>query len=62
MSKLIKNNKILTIFVIFFLFVLFQHHFMWLYHDDYGYASLSYVGNVFKNNNAGYHTSINDIL
>ncbi len=56
------NTKVLIIFLIFFILVLFQHHFMWLYHDDYGYASLSYVGNVYKTSFLGYKTNLIDIL
>lgn len=36
------SNKVFLIFTIFFLLVFFQHQFLFLYHDDYGYASLSY--------------------
>lgn len=53
---------IILIFVGFFLLLLFQHHFIWLYHDDYGYASLSYVSNVYLNSYSGYHTSLPDIF
>lgn len=37
---------IFIVFAIFFGLVLFQHQFIYLYHDDYGYASLSYGYNV----------------
>ena len=43
MKNSIKKYKIPLIFGIFFLLVLFQHQFLHLYHDDYGYASLSYA-------------------
>ena len=56
------NKKVLIVFAIFFVLVLFQHHFMWLYHDDYGYASLSYIGDVYKSSYAGYHTNLIDII
>ena len=46
MKDFIIKYKIPIIFIIFFLLVLLQHQFMWLYHDDYGYASLSYAYNV----------------
>lgn len=46
MKKFIKNNKIFLVFLVFFLVVLLQHQFMYLYHDDYGYASLSYAYKV----------------
>ncbi|MBR1884092.1 MAG: hypothetical protein IJ809_04020 [Clostridia bacterium] len=62
MIKKIKNKKVYIVFLCFFAALLFQHHFMWLYHDDYGYASLSYVGDVYKEVNAGYHTSLLNIL
>lgn len=43
----IKENKFIIIcFFAFFTFVMFQHSFLWIYHDDYGYASLSYAYNV----------------
>jgi hypothetical protein len=35
---------------------------MWLYHDDYGYASLSYVGDIYKTNPDGYHTTLLNIF
>lgn len=57
-----ESKKILLVFFIMFIFVLFQHHFMWLYHDDYGYASLSYVGNIYKTNPDGYHTTLLNIF
>lgn len=46
MKDFIKKYKIPIIFLIFFLLVFLEHQFMWLYHDDYGYASLSYAFNV----------------
>ncbi len=55
------KKKVLLVFFIFFTILLFQHHFMWLYHDDYGYASLSYVGDIYKLHNLGFHTTIADI-
>ena len=47
----INENRIILIFLTFFLLVLLEHQFIWLYHDDYGYASLSYIdiGNVGMN-------------
>lgn len=42
MLDFIYNHKILLIFTLFFSLVFFQHQFLFLYHDDYGYASLSY--------------------
>lgn len=46
MKKWIKKHSVVLIFVVFFLVLLFQHQFMGLYHDDYGYASLSYAYQV----------------
>lgn len=40
------NNMVYVIFAIFLGLLLLQHHFVWLYHDDFGYASLSYEYNV----------------
>ena len=34
---------------------------MWLYHDDYGYAALSYIGDIYTINNLGFHTTQSDI-
>lgn len=44
----IRRHRIAIIFSIFFVFVLLEHQFIWIHHDDYAYASLSYVdiGNV----------------
>ena len=46
--RFLKQHRVAVIFTLFFLLVLLQHQFMWLHHDDYAYASLSYVdiGNV----------------
>lgn len=46
MKNFIKKYRIPIVFIIFFLIVFLEHQFMWLYHDDYGYASLSYAFNV----------------
>ena len=61
MIDFVKKHRIGLIFLIFFLIVFIQHQFVFLYHDDYGYASLSYLGD-FKANNSGYHTTINQVL
>lgn len=37
-----KKNYIKLIFIVFLLFQLVHHSFVWLYHDDYGYLSLHY--------------------
>ena len=43
-KKYIINNKyVILIFTIFFVLVFIQHQSLYLYHDDYGYASLSYA-------------------
>ena len=42
MSK--AKKQVLLVFAIFFIILLVLHHFMWMYYDDYGYASLSYLG------------------
>ena len=44
--EFIKKHNIAIIFSIFFIFVFIQHQFLWLYFDDYGYASLSYAYKV----------------
>lgn len=44
--QFLSKNTVLIIFIVFFALVLLQHHFVWLYHDDFGYASLSYEYNV----------------
>ena len=46
MKDFFKKYKIPIIFIVFFLIIFLEHQFMWLYHDDYGYASLSYAFNV----------------
>jgi len=61
MLDLIKKYKIGLIFLIFFLIVFIQHQFVFLYHDDYGYASLSYLSD-FSTNNNGYHATISQIF
>lgn len=42
-KKFIYQHKIFFLFLLFFFIVLLQHQFLWMYHDDYGYASLSYL-------------------
>lgn len=60
MKKQISKYKIPLIFGIFFLLVLFQHQFLHLYHDDYGYASLSYAYNLEGAN--GHSNSLTQII
>lgn len=43
MKKYLKKYGVLIIFIIFFFMVFIQHQFIYLHHDDYGYASLSYA-------------------
>ena len=44
------RKKTILIFLVFFILLLLQIHFVWLYYDDYGYASLSYLYNFTGNN------------
>lgn len=43
MKNILKKSGILIIFVVFFLVIFIQHQFVYLHHDDYGYASLCYA-------------------
>ena len=56
----LKNKKVILVFACFFFYLLLQNHFMWLFHDDYGYASLSYLTKF--EGNRGLNTSILDII
>ncbi len=58
--KKILSNKVLWVFGIFFLLVFLQHQFLWLYHDDYGYVSLSYLFNY--DGVMGTNTSFKEIV
>ena len=60
MKKNICKNKTVLLFAVFFLFLIIQNHFLWLFHDDYGYASLSYIPSFIGNR--GMNTSITDIF
>ncbi len=60
MKKSFINKRILMVFVVFFVIILLQNHFLWLFHDDYGYASLSYLTS-FKGAR-GLNTGILDII
>lgn len=60
MIKNIKKHPVITIFIIFFFLVLLEHQFLWLFHDDYGYASLSYLPGF--TGHMGMNTSLGDIL
>ncbi len=47
--EFIKKNKkciIVLLFLLFFIFLIYQHQGLYLYFDDYGYASLSYAYNI----------------
>lgn len=54
------KKKTILIFVIFFILLLLQIHFVWLYYDDYGYASLSYLYGY--KGPMGMNTSISDVI
>ena len=56
----LKKNKTKIFFICFFIFLIIQSHFIWLFHDDYGYASLSYIPSFVGNR--GMNTSILDII
>ena len=52
--KVIKRHIPAIIFILYLMFIYFQHQFVFMYFDDYGYASLSYgaiVGNGGTNYN-----------
>ena len=57
MRKRISGVSVL--FVLFFLFLCIQHQFVYLYFDDYGYASLTYG---YTGNTAGMDYSILDVF
>ncbi len=59
MKCLKKNWLIITIFACFFVYLFFQHLQVFLYHDDYGYLSLSYEVNVPV---SGLHYGLADIF
>lgn len=48
------SKKIVTVFSVYFLFLLLQHSYVSLYFDDFGYASLSYGYNGYSGN-MSYH-------
>lgn len=58
-SRFIKKRRVLLIFLIFFLLLFLQYQFLYLYHDDYGYASLSYAVDI---GNQGLHYGLTDIF
>lgn len=60
MKNFLKNKKTIIIFFAFFVFLIIQNHFLWLFHDDYGYASLSYLTKF--EGNRGLNTSIMDVI
>ncbi len=59
MKKESSNRKIVFLFGIFFVFLFIQHQFVYMYFDDYGYASLSYG---YTENHAGMNYSILDFV
>ncbi|HBA48963.1 MAG TPA: hypothetical protein DCZ91_14440 [Lachnospiraceae bacterium] len=54
-----KITGIWVLFALFFLFLYIQHQFVYMYFDDYGYASLSYG---YTGNMAGMSYSLMDVL
>ncbi len=54
------KKKTILIFLIFLILLLAQIHFVWIYYDDYGYASLSYLYNY--PGNKGMNTNIADVI
>lgn len=60
MIKFLKKYRVSIIFIVFFILVLIQHQFVYLYHDDYGYASLSYTVNI--ENVVGHDFSFGQII
>lgn len=54
-----KVSGISVLFVLFFLFLYMQHQFVYMYFDDYGYASLTYG---YTGNNSGMDYTLMDIL
>jgi hypothetical protein len=61
-SKAISNQHlILGVFLIFFAVTLWQHAHIHLSHDDFGYASLSYLGN-FNDDIQGHQFSFSQML
>lgn len=46
MEKIKQNWKIILVFSIFLIYLIAQHFLVFLYHDDFGYLSLSYEVNV----------------
>ncbi len=58
MKEIISKNKniilVILIFLIFLSVLIIQNKYLSLYHDDYGYASLSYVYNVEEVNGTQY--------
>jgi hypothetical protein len=47
MSKIMENHIVKLLFVLLFVYLVWQHYYVFLYFDDYGHASLSY-GHVVK--------------
>ena len=60
MKGKLKNKKVILVFACFFFYLLLQNHFMWLFHDDYGYASLSYLTKF--EGNRGLNASLIDVI
>ncbi len=62
MKEFVKQHKVLIIFGLFLLFLILQHQLLWLFFDDYGYGSLTYLTGFVPKNSMGYMTSLPDIL
>jgi hypothetical protein len=60
MKKVLKNKYIIIMFILFLIFLIIQHQFLYLYHDDYGYASLSYAVDV--KNVVGHNFNFSDAI
>lgn len=48
-------------YFLFLVIMIIQHNYIYLYHDDFGYASLSYVGNL-SNNIQGHYFTFTQML
>ena len=57
--KNIQKKILLFISIVIVLLIFVQHHYIYIYFDDYGYASLSYAG---FDNHAGMQYGLSDIL
>ena len=62
-EKLTHNRRIIIwgLFLLFLTVMLWQHAYIHLYHDDYGYATLSYLGD-FNEEIRGHQFNFNQML